>query len=102
MEARLSVNCCFNCTRFLAIISDSSQTTNERYSRRSPAGDEGDGWTLSLGSITAAQYPSSSTGGAATWYSINGVDGISDKLVSDPVNQTTYYDTQHISRLRIE
>ncbi|HVU67377.1 MAG TPA: SpvB/TcaC N-terminal domain-containing protein, partial [Ktedonobacteraceae bacterium] len=83
-------------------LSYSSQATNGRYSRTAPAGDEGDGWSLSLGSITAAQYPSSSTGGAQTWYSINGVDGISDKLVPDPVNQTTFYSTQHISHLRIQ
>ncbi len=78
----------------------SSQSTNERYSRRAPAGDEGEGFSLSLGSITAAQYPASSTGGAQTWYSINGVDGVSDKLVPMP-NQSGYYETEHISHLRI-
>ncbi len=78
----------------------SSQSSNERYNRRAPAGDEGEGFSLSLGSITAAQYPSSSTGGAATWYSINGVDGVSDKLVPIP-GKAGYYETEHISHLSV-
>src|SRR5579885_1149524 len=79
----------------------SSQSTNGRHSRRAPAGDEGEGFSLSLGSITAAQYPSSSTGGAATWYSINGVDGVSDKLVPFP-NKANYYETEHLSHLLVQ
>lgn len=79
----------------------SSQSTNSRYSRRAPAGEEGEGFSLSLGSITAAQYPSTSTGGAATWYSINGVDGVSDKLVPFP-NKPGYYETEHLSHLLIQ
>ncbi|HEX7733346.1 MAG TPA: RHS repeat-associated core domain-containing protein, partial [Ktedonobacteraceae bacterium] len=83
-------------------LSYSSQSTNERYSRTAPAGAEGDGWSLSMGSITVAQYNSDSTGGTSTWYSINGVDGVSDKLVPNPAGQTTWYITQHISGMLIE
>src|SRR5579883_1105151 len=79
----------------------SSQSTNDRHSRRAPAGDAGEGFSLSLGSITAAQYPSSSAGGAATWYSINGVDGVSDRLVPVP-GKSGYYETEHISHLLIQ
>ena len=79
----------------------SSQSTNDRFSRRAPAGDEGEGFSLSLGSITAAPYPSTSTGGAATWYSINDVDGVSDKLVPFP-NKANYYETEHLSHLLIK
>ena len=79
----------------------SSQSTNQRYSRRAPAGDEGEGFSLSLGSITAAQYPSGSAGGAATWYSLNGVDGVSDRLVPIPT-KSGYYETEHLSHLLIQ
>ncbi len=78
----------------------SSGTTNERQSVNSPAGDAGDGWSLSLGSITATVYPSGSAGGAQTWYSISGVDNISDRLVPDP-NHSGWFLTQHLSSLRI-
>ena len=79
----------------------SSQSTNGRYDNQAPAGDEGEGFSLSLGSITSATYPSTSTGGAATWYSINGVDGVSDRLIPIP-GQSGYYETEHISHLRID
>src|SRR5581483_2529455 len=82
-------------------LSYSSQSPNDRHSRRAPAGDEGDGWSLSLGSITVQSYPSSSTGGATTWFFLNGVDGISDRLIPIP-GKTGYYDTQHISHLSIQ
>src|SRR5579883_2927439 len=83
-------------------LSYSSQSTNGRHGERSPAGDEGEGFSLGMGSITSSVYPSSSTGGAATWFSINGVDGLSDKLVPNPDGQTTTYITQHITGLKIE
>jgi RHS repeat-associated protein len=73
----------------------SSGTTNERQSVTSPAGDEGDGWSLSLGAITAQVYP-----GGQTWYSISGVDGISDRLIPDP-NHNGWFFTEHLSYLRI-
>lgn len=82
-------------------LSYSSQSPNDRHSRRASAGDEGDGWSLGLGSITVQSYPSSSTGGAATWFFLNGVDGISDRLIPIP-GKTGYYDTQHISHLSIQ
>ncbi len=77
----------------------SSQGTNERYSPQASAGDEGEGWNLSLGSITSTFYPSTTTGGGGTYYSINGVDGVSDLLIS--TTTSGYYDTQHISHLRV-
>jgi RHS repeat-associated protein len=81
------------------LLTYSSQSTNGRHSRRAPASDAGEGFSLSLGSITKQSYPASSTGGAATWYSINGVDGVSDKLV--PEGSSGYYMTEHVSNLSI-
>ncbi len=81
-------------------LSYSSQSTNGRSSRRSPAGDEGEGFSLSLGSISSAQYPSSSTGGATTWYFLNGIDGVSDRLI--PSTTANFYETQHLSHLLIQ
>ncbi len=79
----------------------SSESTNERYSRRAPAGAEGDGWSLGLGSISVQQYPTGSTS-AGTWYFLNGVDNVSDRLVpSSTSGNTTYYATEHLSYLRI-
>ncbi len=79
-------------------LSYSSQSTNERYSRRSPAGSVGEGWSLGLGSISAETYPSSSSS-AGTWYFLSGVGNVSDRLVPDTSN---FYQTEHISRLRIQ
>jgi hypothetical protein len=61
----------------------------------SPAGDAGDGWSLSLGAITAQVWPN-----GQTWYSISGVDGISDQLVPD-TNHSHWFFTEHLSYLRI-
>jgi RHS repeat-associated protein len=80
-------------------LSYSSQSTNSRYSRTSPGGDEGDGWSLSLGSITMATYPGLSNAAQGTWYSINGVDGISDKMI--PAGTPGQYVTEHYSHLHI-
>jgi len=41
----------------------SSQATNERTSQTAPANDCGEGWSLSLGSISADEYPAGSAGG---------------------------------------
>ena len=76
-------------------LSYSSGNTNERQSMTSPAGDAGDGWTLALGAITASVFPN-----GQTWYSISGVDGISDRLVPDP-DHSGWFLTQHLSYLRI-
>ncbi len=81
-------------------MSYSSQATNQRFSRRSPANGMGDGWALSLGSISMATYPSTSTSGAGTWYFLNNVAGVSDRLV--PTLTAGFYETEHISHLRIQ
>jgi hypothetical protein len=80
-------------------LSYSSMTTNSRYSGRMPGGDEGDGWSLGLGSITVAQYPSASNAAQGTWYSINGVDGLSDLMI--PAGTPGQYVTEHYSHLHI-
>ncbi len=67
---------------------------NERHSLTSPAGDEGDGWNLSLGSI------STETVGGTTWYFLNDVGGVGDRLI--PQGSNNLYDTQHISYLKIQ
>ncbi len=84
-------------------LSYSSETTNAQHSYITAAGDEGEGWSLSLGAITAQQYPAGSAGGAQTWYFLSGIDGISDRLVQNP-NWTggTYYMTEHLSHLRVQ
>lgn len=38
----------------------SSASTNERHNPRDPTGDAGEGWSLTLGAITAQSYPSTS------------------------------------------
>lgn len=77
----------------------SSGNTNERHAVNSPANYVGEGWSLSLGSISADVYPNGSTD-ARTWYFISGVDNISDRLVPNPTASTTFL-TEHISQLRI-
>ncbi len=70
---------------------------NSRHSITSPASDEGDGFSLSMGSITSQYYPTTST----TWYFINGIDNVSDRLIEyDTTNQLFY--TEHLSYLRIQ
>lgn len=83
-------------------LSYSSLDTNKRYSTVNPASDEGEGWTLSLGSISQSTSDPLSTGGEKTWYFLNGVDGISDRLVPNPDGQSTYYETEHTSHLKIK
>lgn len=83
------------------MLSYSSATTNGRHNHASPAPDFGEGWSLSLGSISASEYPSNSAGGAATWYSLSGVDGISDLLVPTPGSNPVSYITEHGSQLKI-
>ena len=80
-------------------LSYSSQSTNSRYDERIPGGDEGDGWSLGLGSITVATNPDLSNAASGTWYSINGVDGISDKMI--PAGTPGEYVTEHYSHLLI-
>ncbi len=79
-------------------LSYNSGGPNQRNSRTSPAGTVGDGWSLTLGAITAQKYPSGSAS-AQTWYFLSGVGNISDRLV--PASQSGFYQTFHISHLRI-
>ncbi len=83
------------------VLSYASATTNGRHNHASPAPDFGEGWSLSLGAISASEYPSNSAGGAATWYSLSGVDGISDLLVPTPNSNPVSYITEHGSQLKI-
>ncbi len=71
----------------------SSGDPNNRHSRTSPANNVGDGWTLSLGSISADVYPNTGT----TWYFISGVANVGDRLIPNG----SFYDTEHLSYLRI-
>ena len=73
----------------------SSSGPNERHSLTSSANDVGDGWNLSLGSITTETYPDGSL-----YYFINGVAGAGDRLL--PGSQSGFYDTAHISYLKIQ
>lgn len=72
----------------------SSAGPNERHVANNPAGDEGDGWSHSVGSI------SEETNTYGQSYFINDVAGIGDRLV--PTGSNNLYDTQHISYLRIQ
>ncbi len=72
----------------------SSSGPNERHAATTPAGDVGDGWSLSLGSISEETY------GSTQWYFLNDVAGTGDRLI--PTGSNNLYDTQHISYLRIQ
>lgn len=76
----------------------SSEEPNNRTNRLSAAGDEGDGWSLSLGSITKDVYPNGSKD-HTDWYFINDVGNVSDRLVLN--TKTNQYETEHLSHLRI-
>ncbi len=76
----------------------SSEEPNDRHDRVSPAGDMGDGWALSLGSITGEEYPNG-TKSTTQWYFLNNVEGVSDRLVENTNNGK--YETEHMSRLRV-
>jgi RHS repeat-associated protein len=78
----------------------SSESTNERYSARSPAGPLGDGWSLGLGSISSEKYTDDSAGGKKTWYSLSSVGGVSDRLI--PGSDDNTYETQHLSHMKIK
>src|SRR5579859_2998365 len=73
----------------------SSSGPNERHSLTSPAGDVGDGWSLSLGSISIETYPDGSS-----YYFLNNVAGVGDRLL--PIGSTGFYATEHVSYLRIQ
>lgn len=85
------------------VLGYSTSSTNERHSFISPASSAGDGWSLSMGSITADAYPSGSASTVPIWYFISGVDNVSDRLVTETSNTSgTFYQTQHISHLRVQ
>ncbi|MGH2496411.1 MAG: RHS repeat-associated core domain-containing protein [Ktedonobacteraceae bacterium] len=73
----------------------SSSGPNERHSLTSPAGDMGDGWSLSLGSISVENYPDGST-----YYFLNDVAGVGDRLI--PTATAGFFATEHVSYLRIQ
>jgi len=65
------------------VLSYSSSGPNERHSGTSPGNDTGDGWVLSLGSVSAEVYPAGSAS-AGTWYFLSGVANVSDRLIPNP------------------
>jgi hypothetical protein len=75
----------------------SSMDPNSRHSITSPASDEGDGFSLGLGSITSQVYPNS----GVTWYFINGIGNVSDRLIEYDTTNKLFY-TEHLSYLRIQ
>ncbi len=76
----------------------SSGGPNGRTTDSSPANNVGDGWSLSLGSISEADNPDGSQ-----WYFLSGVDNVSDRLVQDSaLTGGTFYQTEHISYLLIQ
>jgi hypothetical protein len=78
-------------------LSYTSAGPNERHSANSPAGAEGDGWSLSLGFISEETYGSNP---GTVWYFLNDVAGVGDRLI--PTGSNNLYDTQHISYLKIQ
>jgi hypothetical protein len=78
----------------------SSESTNQRYEPTSPADSPGEGWGVSMGSISATNYPAGSAISGA-WYFLSGVDNVSDRLIPTAKGSTTYY-TEHVSRLKVQ
>ena len=80
----------------------SSDTTNERDSIVAPANNVGDGWALTMSSISASAYPAGSASTVPIWYFLNNVANVSDRLVQDAtVNGEITYQSEHLSHLRI-
>lgn len=79
----------------------SSGDPNARHSQVAPADDAGDGWSVSLGSITESTQTNVNGVGSTTVYSLSGVDKVSDRLIPDPAN-SGFYLTEHLSHLRIQ
>jgi YD repeat-containing protein len=77
----------------------SSAATNGRHSPTAPADNMGEGWSLSMPSITTQVE-----GGGSVWYSINGLAGVSDRLIPDSatVGNGTSFATEHLSYLKIQ
>ena len=73
----------------------STAAPNSRHDPRATADDAGDGWQLSMGAITSVVE------NGTTWYFINGVDNVSDRLIPIP-GQAGFFETEHISHLKIQ
>jgi hypothetical protein len=78
----------------------SSAATNARHEPTSPADSPGEGWGLSLGSISSSTYPSGNAA-TGTWYFLNGVDNVSDRLIPTTSGSSSYF-TEHVSQLKIQ
>ncbi|HLG75641.1 MAG TPA: hypothetical protein VKX46_04465 [Ktedonobacteraceae bacterium] len=76
----------------------SSQGTNERHNPNAPADSVGEGWSFSLGAISAVEQGPNSAG-VGTWYFISGVDNVSERLVPDSTG--TNFLTEHISYVKV-
>ena len=76
-------------------VTYSSATTNARNAPTTPADNVGEGWALTLGSITASKYPD-----GTIWYSVNSVDNVSDRLIPD--TSGTNFATEHLSYLKVK
>src|SRR5262249_33428611 len=66
----------------------SSGATNARHTPTTPAESAGEGWAITLGSITAEKYPD-----GTTWYAINDTDNVSDRLIPDTTGPFSATDT---------
>jgi RHS repeat-associated protein len=77
----------------------SSSDTNSRNSPFSPADSLGEGWELSMGAISE-----NIEAGGTVWYSISGVDNVSDRLMANSSNPEngTLFATEHLSYLSIK
>lgn len=73
----------------------SSSDPNERHSLTSSANNVGDGWSLSLGSISTEVYPN-----GTSWYFLSGVANAGDRLI--PASTANFFDTEHLSYLQIQ
>jgi RHS repeat-associated protein len=78
----------------------SSGDPNGRHGQSASASAAGDGWSISLGSITSSVQTNPNGSGTTTWYFISGIDNISDRLIPD-VDNSGFYLTEHLSHLRI-
>jgi len=75
----------------------SSQDTNGRTDETAPASDEGEGWSLPIASISPAS--SSQTTNTPSYFLTN-LNNLSDWLIDS--SQAGFFQTEHISHLRIQ
>src|SRR5260370_27454139 len=74
------------------VMNYTSSSPNQRHTRTSPAGDAGDGWSLTLGSFTEETY---ATTPGTTCYFINDEAAVRDRHL--PPLITNHYHPQHTS-----